>query len=92
VIVLLGIIPGRHYNYREILPGVIAPKSSAPRFQPKSLTGALHHRTAGGGLSSHEQGDTDLVVKQRIFDYKEDDCVAMRVLLDAMRAMAVRPD
>jgi predicted RecB family nuclease len=34
----------------------------------------------------------DLVVKQRIFDYNEDDCVAMRVLLDAMRAMSVRPD
>jgi len=32
VIVLLGKIPGRHYNYREILPGVIAAKSSAPLF------------------------------------------------------------
>jgi ABC-type bacteriocin/lantibiotic exporter with double-glycine peptidase domain len=32
VIVLLGKIPGRHYNYREILPGVIALKSSAPRW------------------------------------------------------------
>jgi protein SCO1/2 len=31
VIVLLGKIPGRHYNYREILPGVTALKSSAPR-------------------------------------------------------------
>jgi len=27
---LLGEIPGRRYNYREILPGVIAAKSSAP--------------------------------------------------------------
>jgi hypothetical protein len=33
VIVLLGKIPRRHYNYREILPGVIAAKSSAPRGQ-----------------------------------------------------------
>jgi hypothetical protein len=31
VIVLLGKIPGCHYNYREILPGVTARKSSAPR-------------------------------------------------------------
>ena len=29
------------------------------RFQPKSLPCALHHRTAGGGLSSHKQGNTD---------------------------------
>jgi hypothetical protein len=31
VIVLLGKISGRHYNYREIRPGVTALKSSAPR-------------------------------------------------------------
>jgi len=31
VIVLLGKVRGRHYNYREILAGVIAAKSSAPR-------------------------------------------------------------
>ena len=29
------------------------------RFQPKPLTGALHHRTAGGRLSAHEQGNAD---------------------------------
>jgi predicted RecB family nuclease len=32
----------------------------------------------------------DANVKQRILDYNEDDCVAMRVLLDAMRTMTVR--
>jgi hypothetical protein len=32
----------------------------------------------------------DPKIKQRILDYNEDDCVAMRVLLDAMRTMAVR--
>jgi predicted RecB family nuclease len=31
-------------------------------------------------------------VKQRILDYNEDDCKAMRVLLDAMRTMPVRVD
>ena len=30
MIVLLGEIPARHYEYREILAGVIAEKSSAP--------------------------------------------------------------
>jgi hypothetical protein len=34
----------------------------------------------------------DLVVKQRIFDYNEDNRVAMRVLLDAMRTIPVRSD
>ncbi len=32
----------------------------------------------------------DSKIKQRILDYNEDDCVAMRVLLDAMRGMEVR--
>ncbi len=32
MIVLMSKIPGRHYNYREILPGVIAAKSSAPLY------------------------------------------------------------
>jgi predicted RecB family nuclease len=32
----------------------------------------------------------DPKIKQRILDYNEDDCVAMRVLLDSMRTMAVR--
>jgi hypothetical protein len=43
VIVLLGKIPGRHYNYREILPGVIAAKSSAPHQgnQGRMLRGGL---------------------------------------------------
>jgi predicted RecB family nuclease len=34
----------------------------------------------------------DRKVKQRILDYNEDDCVAVRVLLDAMRGMERRPD
>jgi len=29
-------------------------------------------------------------MKQRILDYNEDDCVAMRVVLDRMRGMEVR--
>jgi predicted RecB family nuclease len=32
----------------------------------------------------------DPAIRQRILDYNEDDCVAMRVLLNAMRTMAVR--
>jgi hypothetical protein len=32
VIVLLGEISGRRYDYREILPGVIVAKSSAPPY------------------------------------------------------------
>lgn len=31
-------------------------------------------------------------IKQRILDYNEDDCVAMRVLLDVMRGMGVRAE
>ena len=34
----------------------------------------------------------DPKVKQRILDYNEDDCRAMRVLLDGMRSMQVRSD
>jgi hypothetical protein len=34
----------------------------------------------------------DPVVKQRIFDYNEDDCIAMRDLLDTMRTIPVRSD
>jgi predicted RecB family nuclease len=32
----------------------------------------------------------DPMIKQRILDYNEDDCIAMRVLLDRMREMGVR--
>ena len=31
-------------------------------------------------------------VRQRILDYNEDDCRAMRVLLDGLRKLPVRPD
>jgi len=34
----------------------------------------------------------DEKIKQRILDYNEDDCIAMRVLLDRMREMEVRRD
>jgi len=34
----------------------------------------------------------DPKIKRRILDYNEDDCVAMRVLLDAMRGMEMRQD
>ncbi|MFW6147487.1 MAG: ribonuclease H-like domain-containing protein [Thermodesulfobacteriota bacterium] len=30
----------------------------------------------------------DRRLRQRILDYNEDDCIAMRVLLDALRGMA----
>ncbi len=49
MIVLMSKIPGRHYNYREILPGVIAAKSSAPRLErrrhdvPSALPNWLLH-------------------------------------------------
>jgi predicted RecB family nuclease len=33
-------------------------------------------------------GNADL--KQRLLDYDEDDCVAMRVVLDAMKGFEVR--
>ena len=33
----------------------------------------------------------DPAIKQRILDYNEDDCVAMRVVLDRMRGMRVGP-
>jgi predicted RecB family nuclease len=35
--------------------------------------------------------DRDQAVRQRIFDYNEDDCRATRVLLDGIRAMAAGP-
>jgi len=34
----------------------------------------------------------DPAIKQRILDYNEDDCVAMRVVLDRMRRMSVRTE
>jgi uncharacterized protein len=37
-----------------------------------------------------DEGDGTL--KQRILDYNEDDCQAMRVLLDGVRAFDVFPD
>jgi len=52
---LLGEIPGRRYNYREILPGVIAAKSSAPRFRaliPGSHTKAYERRKASNRLGA----------------------------------------
>jgi hypothetical protein len=48
VIVLLGKISGRHYNYREILPGVIAANSSAPR--TVRLGHVLGQRRVGAAL------------------------------------------
>jgi len=33
----------------------------------------------------------DPKLKQRLLDYNEDDCLAMRVVLDAVRTMDVRP-
>jgi acetyl esterase/lipase len=41
VVVLLGKIHGRHYNYREILPGVTARKSSAPQLARKTRGSVL---------------------------------------------------
>ena len=34
----------------------------------------------------------DLAIKQRILDYNEDDCIAMRVLLEGIRKLPVRPE
>ena len=34
----------------------------------------------------------DLQVKQRILDYNEDDCLAMRILVDAIRKMKPQPE
>ncbi len=35
-----------------------------------------------------KNGDTD--IKKRILDYNEDDCIAMRVLLDAVQKLSVK--
>ena len=56
MIVLSGKIPGRHYNYREILPGVIAAKSSAPQLGLLQARWAAADRviSLGGGSVSSE--------------------------------------
>jgi hypothetical protein len=67
---LLGEIPGRRYNYREILPGVIALKSSAPQFEvcpyrrPFPVENAVHagipKRSVGRAFLSEGKAARDL--------------------------------
>jgi len=69
-----------------------APAADAPRLPRRPATEA-----DPSGAASIEWFDRwiktrDPKIKQRILDYNEDDCVAMRVSLDAMRTMPVRPD
>lgn len=68
-------------------------------FSVKSLAkfcGFKWRDTDLSGASSIEWFDRwaktgDPALKQRLLDYNEDDCVAMRVVLDAMKGLVIRP-
>jgi predicted RecB family nuclease len=86
----------------DLYTGVVRPSTewATEDFSVKTLAKRLGFKwrdTDPSGASSIQWFDEwartgNGTVKQRILDYNEDDCVAMRVLLEGIKKLPVRPD